>query len=106
MDREQVIEKIAYELWADKILPKPSFKDWQTQIWVEKKEEQQGLRKLAVQLLALKDSEGNPLLLVRDHDQSMPSSPHRNPVDAQIIFNYGYERAQQDMLAQGWVKII
>lgn len=30
-------------------------------------------------------------------NRELPRSPHHNPIDVQLFYNYGYERCQKDM---------
>ena len=42
-DEKRLIERIAYEEWADHILPKPPFSSWNTS-WVDKEERKEYIK--------------------------------------------------------------
>ncbi len=52
MTDNELIDRIAYEIWIDNILPKPLFNDWKNSTW-QGDEEKVILRKLAKRLISI-----------------------------------------------------
>jgi len=52
MTDNELIDRMAYEIWANNIQPKPSMTNWKTVGWANDKEKS-ALRKLAKKILTL-----------------------------------------------------
>ena len=98
---EEVREEITYMLWQ---------REYPELVWSKGRDtmQKQRCRKLAGQILSLKDKDGKPMLAILSEDQGLPKYisarlAYSTIGEAEIL---AIDKAQQDMLASNFAKII